>query len=176
VELQRNQQPPKNEYDWSDMPPIPAYRGDERPLPLEQRLWLGFWPGIFMAAILLLNFQIHPLPWWWKLVWTVLFGVLLLRAFQISSSWKQRAWPIGFVLVSLLGWWVLPAFLSGRPGHIWEILFWPLAWPFLLEGLMLWLNFRSGLLPWWWHWTQLLLLMIVFFLAGFLVSRFLDGF
>jgi hypothetical protein len=154
-------------YDWSDLPSIPAYSEDEEPLMLEQKLWYGSLLVILTGGILLLNFQIHPLPAWWMWVWTTLFGGLCLRALQISSSWKQRVWPISFALAFILAWWVLPLSFPDRSGH-----FWPIIWPLLLGGLTIWLNFRSGLLPWWWHWTRPILLMALLVLVGFLVGRF----
>lgn len=161
---------PVQVHDWSSLPPIPDYPSDQRASP-PVVAWRVAWPVVLTIGAIFLNARVKPLPWWWTWFWFLLFGALCLRAIHISSSWKQRGVFIVIALFYIAGWVAPHLFLVGRVANLWEQVAWPILWPSILEGLTIWLHWRSALLPWWWHWVWPFVLTAILVILGIVIGR-----
>ncbi|HEU5376619.1 MAG TPA: hypothetical protein VFV38_14370 [Ktedonobacteraceae bacterium] len=156
--------------DWSNLPSIPDYLPDQRTSP-QVVVWRVVWPVALALGVIILNARIKPLPWWWAWLWFFIFGALCLRAIRISSSWRQRGVFVVIALLYIAGWVAPHLFLTSNVANLWEQMAWPIFWPSILEGLTIWLNRRSALLPWWWHWARPSVVAAILVIVGIVIGR-----
>lgn len=157
-------------HDWSNLPPIPDYPPDQRTSP-QAAAWHIAWPVVLAFDVIIFNAYIKPFFWWWSWLWLLLFGALILRAIYICPSGAQKIWFIACALFYIFGWEVSHLFLTGGAAKLWEEQVWPLVWPLFLAGLIIWLNWRSALLPWWWHWAWPFVLAAMLVILGIVIGQ-----